>query len=247
MSNARVLVIRFLTHSDWMIWVSATFTSVVDLCLKPPSWLWWMKLLEIIWNWRYSPIIFSKSFPIVLKRTIEQYDLEESNIVLLDLGITTMVEVLKWDSQYPKSIHVLVISISLQIHSSLLIIDLRYLQVSLSESRANKLLHFSIILISSFLKNGFYTLVVLSGILSRIWRSISLAWAKLNELWRAFHRFSSSIHRHLSYWMASITGSLHFLTQFISSHGPHFLFTISSILSSKKDCLDFLTMLLKSF
>jgi len=51
--------------------------------------------LEIVWNWRYSPTIFSKSFPIVLRRMIGRYDLGELNVVLLDLGITTVVEVLK--------------------------------------------------------------------------------------------------------------------------------------------------------
>jgi len=77
--------------------------------------------------------------------------------------------------------------------------------------------------------------------------STSHTWAELKELWRVFHRSSSLIHRHLLYWIASTAGSLRFLTQFISSHGLHFLFVISSILSSKKVCLDFLTMLLKSF
>ena len=48
-------------------------------------------------------------------------------------------------------------------------------------------------------------------------------------------------------WIALIAGSLHFLTQFISSHGPHFLFTILSILLLKKIHLDFLTVFLKSF
>ena len=47
--------------------------------------------------------------------------------------------------------------------------------------------------------------------------------------------------------MASTAESLHFLTQFISSYGLHFLFMTLSILSSKKVCLDFLTVLLKSF
>ena len=37
------------------------------------------------------------------------------------------------------------------------------------------------------------------------------------------------------------------MTQFISSHGPHFLSTISSIFSSKKEYFAFLTVLLKSF
>jgi len=40
---------------------------------------------------------------------------------------------------------------------------------------------------------------------------------------------------------------LHFLTQFIKFHELYLLFTISSILSSKKEYLDFLTVLLKSF
>ena len=99
-------------------------TSVVDLCLRPLSWLGWIKLLEIIWNWRHSPIIFSKSFPIVLRRTIWQYDLGESKVALLGLWITTIVEVLKWDSQCPKSIQALAISMNLQIQSLFLMIDL---------------------------------------------------------------------------------------------------------------------------
>ena len=101
--------------------------------------------------------------------------------------------------------------------------------------------------ISSFLENGFHSVVVLSGISSRKWISTSHAWVELKELWRVFHRFSSSIYGCPSYWMVSTVGSLRFLTQFISSYGLHFLFVILSILSSKKVCLDFLTVLLKSF
>ena len=44
-----------------------------------------------------------------------------------------------------------------------------------------------------------------------------------------------------------IAGSLYFLTQFISFYRSYFSFIISSILSSKKICLDFLTVFLKSF
>jgi len=55
------------------------------------------------------------------------------------------------------------------------------------------------------------------------------------------------IHGHPSYWMASTIGSLCFLTQFISSYGPHFLFVILSIFLSKKKYFAFLTTLLKSF
>ena len=53
------------------------------------------------------------------------------------------------------------------------------------------------------------------------------------------------IHGCPSYWIASIAGSLHFLTQFMRSYGPYFLLAISSILSSKKDLLVFLTIFLK--
>ena len=66
-------------------------------------------------------------------------------------------------------------------------------------------------------------------------------------MWRVFYRSSNSMHGHPSYWIASIVGSLHFLTQFISFHGLHFLFVILSIFSLKNERLDFLTILLKSF
>jgi len=39
MSNARVLAVRFLTHSDQIIWVSITSVSIVNLCLRSLSWL----------------------------------------------------------------------------------------------------------------------------------------------------------------------------------------------------------------
>jgi len=47
--------------------------------------------------------------------------------------------------------------------------------------------------------------------------------------------------------MALIAGSLHFLTQFMSFHGLHFLLVISLILLWKKVCLVFLTVLLNFF
>ena len=66
-------------------------------------------------------------------------------------------------------------------------------------------------------------------------------------MWRAFHRSSNSMYGHSSYWIASIAGSLCFLTQLISSHGLHFLFVILSIFLLKNERLDFLTILLKFF
>ena len=138
-------------------------------------------------------------------------------------------------------------SMNLLIQSSSLIIDLIWLYVSLSGSGADELLYFSIALIILFLENNFYSIVGLSGILSRKWVLTSLSWAELKDLWRAFYRSSNSMYGHSLYWIASIVGSLHFLIQFISFYGPHFLFAISSIFLLKNECLDFLTILLKSF
>jgi len=42
-----------------------------------------------------------------------QYDLGELKVALLGLGITTVVKVLKLDSQHPKSIQALAISMNL--------------------------------------------------------------------------------------------------------------------------------------
>jgi len=54
-----------------------------------------MKLLEIDKNCKYSPIIFSKNFLVVLSRTIGQNDLVKSYEALFGLGIIMVVEVLK--------------------------------------------------------------------------------------------------------------------------------------------------------
>ena len=175
------------------------FYNMVDLCLKPPNWLWWMKLLEIVWNWRQSPIIFSKSFPIVFKRTIGQYNLGELYTVLLGLGIMIVVDNLKWDGQYPKSIQALAMSISLDKQSSSLMMILICLQVSLLGPGTDKLLHFSIALINSCLENEFHSFTDLLGMSSRTWISISCVWAELKELCRVIQRSSSLIHEHSSY------------------------------------------------
>jgi len=78
--------------------------SVVDLCLRLPSQQGWMKLLEIIRNCSCSPIIFLKRFPIMFKRTIGWKDLEELYTTLLGLGMRTVIDILKWDGQWPKLI-----------------------------------------------------------------------------------------------------------------------------------------------
>ena len=240
-----MLVTRFLTHPDWMVWVRMAPASVVDLCLRPSNWLWWTKLLAIVWNWRRSLIIFSNNFPIMLRRTIGRYTFGELYADLLGLGIMTIVDILKWNSQCPKSMHALAISKSLKMHSLFFMMDLIWLQVNLSGFRADKLLHFSIALMSSCLENKFQSFIGLLRILSSARISTFLNWAELKELWRACQKSSSSIHGYPLYWIALIARSLHFLIQFISSHEPHFLFAISLIFSSKKDYFKFLTMFLK--
>ena len=199
----------------------------------------------MVWNWRCSPIIFSKSFPIVFKRTIGQYNLGESYVNLLGLGIMTIVDDLKWDGHYPNSVQALAMSISLAIQSSSLMMNLIWLYINLSGPGADKLLHFLITLLNSFLAKEFHSSIGLLGILSKTWISISLVWAELKKLCRTIQKSLSSIHECPSYWIASIAGSFHFLTQFISSHGLHFLFVISSILLLKKRHFVFLTVLLK--
>ena len=188
---------------------------------------------------------FSNYFLKKFSNHVENYSLEKSYTDLLGLGIMIVVEVLKWDSQYPKSIQVLAISISLKTQSSFLIMNLIWFQVNLSGPGADELLHFSIALINSCLEKGFQLLIGLLGISSKTWISISLVWAELKELCRVIQRSSSLIYECPSYWIALIAGSLCFLTQFMRFYRLHFLLAISSILSSKKDLLVFLTMLLK--
>ena len=142
-----------------------------------------------------------------------------------------VVDILKWDGQWPKSIQALALAMSLVMYSSLLIILLIWLQVSLSRLGANKLLHLSIALISSSLENGVHTLATLLGISFKSWRSTLWDWAKLKKLWRVSHRSSNSIYSWLLNWIALTAGSFYFLTQFISFYRPYFLLAISVILS----------------
>ena len=60
----------------------------------------------------------------MFRRIIGQYNLGKLYTVLLDLGIMTIVDDLKWDGQYPKSIQALAISISLEKQSSSLMMIL---------------------------------------------------------------------------------------------------------------------------
>ena len=147
-----------------------------------------MKLFKIVRNCIFSLIIFSKSFPIVFNRTIGHKALGESYNTLLDLGIIMVVNVLKWDGQCSKLMHVLEISISLIIHLLFLMILLIWLQDSLSRLEAKELLYFLIVLISFSLENSVHILIFLLGISSSSWELTLWNCAELNELWKASHR-----------------------------------------------------------
>ena len=82
-----------------MMWVRVTLVSVVDLNFKPSSWLRCKKLFEAVKNWNLSPMTFLISFPRMLSKMISLNDLEESYNILLGLGMTTIVDLLKWEGQ----------------------------------------------------------------------------------------------------------------------------------------------------
>ena len=124
-SNTNVLVILYLIQLKQMKWVRATPASVVDLCLRPPNWHRWIKLFEIRWYWRHSPMIFSISFPNILRRTIGLNDFRESYDFLLGLGMMIVDEDLNCNGHNSNSKYVLVILMIFSRHTLLLIIHLR--------------------------------------------------------------------------------------------------------------------------
>ena len=110
MLNARELVNMFLIYPIQIKWVSVIPASVVNLNLRPPSWLWWIKLLEMIWNWSLSPITFLINFPNVFRSIMGLKDFSELYNVLLGFEITIVIEFLKWLGQYSISKHALAIA-----------------------------------------------------------------------------------------------------------------------------------------
>ena len=95
----RVLVVLPFDHPDQMIWVSTVPASLVDLNFKPPSWLGWIKLLDTTVNCIHSAITFSTSLPRVLRRTMGRNTFGLSYDVLFSLGMTIVVEILKYLGQ----------------------------------------------------------------------------------------------------------------------------------------------------
>jgi len=104
---------------------------------------------------------------------------------------------------------------------------------NLSEPGTDKLLQLAIVCMNSssekldHLDKG-NELISLSTILFISWN-----WAMLKDEWRACQRSFSSKQGRLLNLIILMAGSLHLLTQFMSSQGPCFLLKISWILKSK--------------
>ena len=217
MSNASVLVDKFFTHPEQMIWVKVTPALIMDLNLRLPSWHGWMKLFEATWNWRHSPMTFSISLPTVLRRTIGLKALEELYNFLLGLRMITIVDFLKCEGQWPTSIQVLAMLMMTFRHSSSLKIHFKWPYDNLSGPGADKLLQLErVSLSSSFEKVGQDKI----GLLLISLRMLILTWqwsVLLNVEWRAFQRSSISRHWQSSYLIDLMAGNLYLLTQLISS------------------------------
>ena len=131
--------------------------------------------------------------------------------------------------------------------ASWLTMNFKCYHVSLSGPSADPLLHLLIADLNSSLENGLHHW---AGLCSILLSMLMLTWwfrAVLKVLWRAFHKLLGERHGRPLCLIASMAGSFLLLIQFISSHGPRFLFTISWILSSKKDLLMSLTTFLNFF
>ena len=125
-----------------------------------------MIFLEINWNWSLLPITFSISLLSIFNSTIGLNIFGKSYEALLGLGMIMEDNVLKYDSQWPKLIHILAILVKFLRYELLLIITLRYLQDNLSEPEVKELLHLIIELLNSFSENGIYFIIGLFEISS---------------------------------------------------------------------------------
>ena len=182
------------------------------LKFQPPSWLGWIKLFNTMWNWSLSPMTFLINLPTVLSKTISQNDLGESYEDLLGLGIMIIVDFLKWDGQYSRSIHALVI---LMTHFKQLIswkMCLKWLYNNLSRPRVDELLQLAMVFLNFSLEKRAHGEGKKEVILSRTLISM-LQWrAVLKNKCRAYQSSSMFKYSLLLYLIASIAGSLCLLT-----------------------------------
>ena len=119
-------------------------------------------------------VYLSKDFlPNMLSSTIGLNDLGELYNTLLGLGITTIIDLLKWKGQNPESIQVLAMLMIFYKQSSSLRMTLRCLHNNLSGPSVKKLLQLAMTLLNSSLKKGAHKgglLVTSSRILMSTWQ-----------------------------------------------------------------------------
>ena len=165
---------------------------------------------------------------------------------LLGLGMTIVVDILKYSGQCPKLIQASAIQVIFERHSSFARMSFQCLQDILSGPGAEWSEHLWIADLNSLLENGFHGL---RGLLSISLRMDTFTWrwsALLNDLWRASHRLSNERQGEPLKLIASVAGRFRFLVQFINSQGPRLLLAISRILLSKYERLASLTDALKA-
>ena len=153
-------------------------------------------------------------------------------------------DILKCDGQWPKIIYALAILMKFLRHVLSLIITLRCFQDNLLGLEVNELLHFVIEILNSSSENGIYFVTGLFGISSDNFRWIWQFYTELNNKCRAYHRSLSSKYSQPLYWIASLAGSLYFLTQFMSFQGPQFFCNFLN-LSIKKNVFSLFDDILK--
>jgi len=190
---------------------------------------------------------FSISLPNMLSSTIGLNDLGESYDALLGLGITTVINLLKWEGQNPKLIQALAILMMFPKQSLSLRMTLMCLHDNLSGLGVGELLQLAIALLNSSLEKGAHEEGDLSATLSRILMSTWRWRAVLNVEWSIFHKASIVKHGCSLYLIAPMAGNLCLLTQLMSFQDLCFLLAISWILILKKDHLEDLTVFLKIF
>jgi len=108
----------------------------------------------------------------------------------LGLEIIIEVDILKYNGQWLKSVHILVILTMLDRHLLLFITTLRYLQETQSGPRVDKLLYFLI----TFLNSSFdYSNKDFKGISSNKHIFTWQFYTELNIWWSTYHKSSSSV------------------------------------------------------
>ena len=163
----RELVDLPLAQPDRMMWVRAILALVVDLNFNPPSWHRWIKLLDATVNWSLSAITFSMSLPRVFRRTIGWKAFGWSYDDLFDLGMTIVVDTLKYLGQWPNLMQELAMLMILERQSSFAIMIFKWHHVNLSGPSEDESLHLLIADLNSYWENGFHPWVGLYATLLR--------------------------------------------------------------------------------